>query len=185
MPHSSPLPACDSFNIGKRSFVNHDIKTLSVCVVSFHQTKQVFIWCKNTSGFICIYYEITSDTLISVGTSCRTTPIGVADHANFPDHRMTATSFYDERFAPYNGRLYGEDCWQPRTPGTYDYLQLDLGAEYFICAIATQGNGRSNLREWTTQYKIVTSSDNFMSNAYEEDGSFRASGSFLLGHPCE
>ena len=94
---------------------------------------------------------------------------------------MTATSSYDHRFAPHNGRLKAiGTCWQPKNPGTKDYLQLDLGGEYFICAVETQGNGKATIMEWTSQYKISLSSDNVRSIPYEEDGEVKVSSNCAL-----
>ena len=117
------------------------------------------------------------------GTSCRTTPIGVVDRSKFPDHRMTATSFYKSqwgyyRYAPYKGRLKLDYCWQPqKRKNTYnDYLQLDLGGAHFICAVATQGNTATYVSEWTTAYQISLSANNDVWSTYNESGKIKVSG---------
>ena len=117
------------------------------------------------------------------GTACRTTPIGVVDRSKFPDHRMTATSFYqdsaiDYRYAPYNGRLNVDHCWKPKTINNTpnDYLQLDLGGAHFICAVATQGNTATYVSEWTTAYQISLSANNYVWSTYNESGKIKVSG---------
>ena len=109
-------------------------------------------------------------------TSCRTTPIGVEDPKKFPNHRMTASSFLRDRYAPYIGRLHMHPyCWEPKTRNNIpnDYLQLDLGGAHFICAVATQGN--SVEREWTTKYQISLSADNDLWSTYKESGKIKVS----------
>ena len=121
------------------------------------------------------------------GTSCRTTPIGVVDRSKFPDHRMTATSFYqrganDYRYAPYKGRLNLDHCWDPKTSNNTpnDYLQLDLGGAHFICAVATQGNAVGHVFEWTTKYQISLSANNDLWSNYKESGKIKVSGRRLV-----
>ena len=108
-------------------------------------------------------------------TSCRTIPIGVEDPTKFPNHRMTATSFVHNGYAPYKGRLNASPCWEPRTKTNMpnDYLQLDLGGAHFICAVATQGNRR--VSEWTTKYQISLSLNNDLWSTYKESGKVKVS----------
>ena len=109
-------------------------------------------------------------------TSCRTTPIGVEHRSKFPDHRMTASSFLREQYAPHIGRLNMQYCWEPKTRNNIpnDYLQLDLGAAHFICAVATQGNN-GKAAEWTTKYQISLSADNDLWSKYKESGKIKVS----------
>lgn len=54
---------------------------------------------------------------------------------------------------PDRGRLNGEGAWSPgNNNDTDDYLQINLGDVFFICAVATQGHPLRN--EWTTGYKL-------------------------------
>ena len=108
-------------------------------------------------------------------TSCRTTPIGVEDRSKFPDYRMTASSFLRDKFAPYIGRLNMDFCWEPKDKNNIpnDYLQLDLGAAHFICAVATQGNSRA--AEWTTKYQISLSANNDVWSKYKESVNVKVS----------
>ena len=56
---------------------------------------------------------------------------------------------------PDRGRLNGEAAWSPSNNNdTDDYLQIDLGDMFFICAVATQGHPLRD--EWTTSYKLLT-----------------------------
>ncbi|XP_031549731.1 venom prothrombin activator pseutarin-C non-catalytic subunit-like [Actinia tenebrosa] len=89
---------------------------------------------------------------------CQDSPVGIADSSIIPDDRFTASSYYDHRYVPMNARLNGADRgWRPRTAtDPNDYLQIDLGEVYAICAVATQGSG-SGRDKWTAEYKISTS----------------------------
>lgn len=87
-------------------------------------------------------------------------PVGVADRNIIPDARMTSSTTYDG-YHPYHGRLNekgGNQAWSPKTKDDKtDYLQVDMGAVYSVCAVATQGRGKSS--EWITSYKLRLSTD--------------------------
>ena len=81
--------------------------------------------------------------------ACQTEDIGVA---RLPDKSFSASSsrLGDE---PHKGRLNGDDAWSPsKNNDPDDYLQIDLGDVFFICAVAIQGHPR--VGEWTTSYKL-------------------------------
>ena len=48
-----------------------------------------------------------------------------------------------------------------------DYLQIDLGSVYVVCAVATQGNPSAD--DWTETYKMETSLDNVNWQWYREN----------------
>ena len=79
------------------------------------------------------------------------TAIGVsADINNIPDDQMNATSHYLAYYS-YNGRLNGTSGWCVGSRDNYadDYLQIDMGAEYSVCAVATQGKSTGSYRRAT------------------------------------
>ena len=96
--------------------------------------------------------------------------VGVADKNIIPDSRMTASTFFDNRYYPYYGRLHenrGNGGWCTKTKSDRtDYLQVDMGAVRSVCAVATQGE--SGLTEWTTRYKLHLSTDGVTWNTYKE-----------------
>jgi hypothetical protein len=108
---------------------------------------------------------------VFIYTGCQDNPVGIADSSIIPDNRFTATSHYDAGYAPKNARLNGAARgWGPKTKtDAIDYLQIDLGEVYVICAVATQGC--SSCSEWTTQYKISTSIDNNTWTTYKTGAS--------------
>lgn len=68
------------------------------------------------------------------------------------------------------GRLGSDTTWAPeKQKNVNDYLQIDLGDAAFICSIATQGNGQSNLYEWVTQYQVLYSVSNKDWKTYREN----------------
>ena len=64
--------------------------------------------------------------------------------------------------------MNGASAWIPNsTNNNNDYLQIDLGSVYFVCAVATQGNPSAG--DWTKTYKIETSLDNVKWKMYQEN----------------
>lgn len=84
---------------------------------------------------------------------------------------MTASSYFDRNYYPYYGRLngsrgFGAWCTKTKADRT-DYLQVDMGNEYSVCAVATQGPKNDNA--WTTSYKIHFSSKAVTWNTYTDN----------------
>lgn len=100
-------------------------------------------------------------------------PVGVEDRNIIPDGRMTASTIYNNKFSPHYGRLNeqrGKKAWSPKTKtNRTDYLQVDIGAVRYVCAVATQGCGKTNNKEWTTSYKLHVSSDGAIWKVYKEN----------------
>ncbi|XP_068727789.1 uncharacterized protein [Montipora capricornis] len=72
-------------------------------------------------------------------------------------------------YGPEKCRLNGNGAWLPSTKrNARDFLQINLGYEFYICATATQGNPTAD--QWTTKYKISTSLDNINWTTYKENG---------------
>lgn len=77
---------------------------------------------------------------------------------------MTASSFYrdDDNYQPAYGRLHGNrgDGWCAKEKNGTDWLQVDLGKVFQLCAVATQGDrNHDNYDEWVTDFKLFYSSD--------------------------
>ncbi|CAH3028507.1 unnamed protein product, partial [Porites evermanni] len=99
-------------------------------------------------------------------------PVGVANPNRILNNQMTASSYHGSSYYPYYGRLNekrGAGAWCPKTPWIprTDYLQVDLGTEHFVCAVATQGSSRYN--EWLTSYILLMSKDQVTWGTYKEN----------------
>ena len=92
----------------------------------------------------------------------------MSDSSVISDQRLSASSFGSGSSAS-DGRLEGSNAWIPANNDNNDFLQIDLGSRYFVCAVATQGNPNAN--DWTKTYKIKTSLDNVWRTFYSEGGS--------------
>ena len=84
---------------------------------------------------------------------------------------MTASSIHGNYYQAAYGRLNGDrgDGWCPLTSSKNDdWLQIDLGKTFLVCAVAAQGDRNGD--EWTTGYKLIYSSDGSSWTTYK-DGS--------------
>ena len=82
---------------------------------------------------------------------------------------MTASSQYGkEKYSAKYGRLFNESGygWFPKKNKKTDWLQVDLGKEFLVCAVATQGG--INHKAWTTTFKLLYSSDDKNRKTYKD-----------------
>ena len=97
----------------------------------------------------------------------------MASKDTVPDSSFSASSEHqNDIFKAFNGRLNVTiACWAPSNNNNpNDYLQIDLGYEFIISAVATQGNGKVGApNEWTTKYKIQLSLDGTTFDTYQEN----------------
>ena len=73
---------------------------------------------------------------------------------------MTASTYYDSTYKPAYGRLNlnTADGWCASSPSQTDWLQVDLGKLFLVCAVATQGDSRfDGSHEWVTDFKLTYS----------------------------
>ncbi|XP_067027504.1 receptor-type tyrosine-protein phosphatase S-like isoform X3 [Acropora muricata] len=117
--------------------------------------------------------EVYSVRRVSNGvTACRMNSVGVSDSSLIYDQRFSASSSLSSSRAS-NGRLNGDSAWIPSSNNNNnDYLQIDLGSVYVVCAVATQGNPSAN--DWTETYKIETSLDNVNWQWYQENNTVKS-----------
>ena len=79
---------------------------------------------------------------------------------------MKASSFFPVDFGPANGRLHGNG-WCAYTPGgSNDWLQVDLGKEFYVCAVSTQGGKDGD--KTVTAFKLSYSSDGSIWTTYKD-----------------
>ena len=115
------------------------------------------------------FFITTLSSFFVCGSECGA--VGVEDRNKIPDARITASSYANSKYHPYYARLnenrgYGVWCTMTTTDRT-DYLQVDMGAVQFVCAVATQGYRTSTI--WTNSYKVHLSTDGVTWNSYKEN----------------
>jgi hypothetical protein len=94
--------------------------------------------------------------------------------SSIKDNRLTASSEYAASYPITSARLHAPKAWATKTTGDInDYIQVDLGSVYTLCAVGTQGSPVSN--EWVKTYKMSISSDGKTWSFYNESGSARVS----------
>ena len=81
--------------------------------------------------------------------TCLSSPLGM-ETGLIPNRQIQARSSYNSTTSPQYGRLAGPGAWCPDEVS--NYLQVDLIALHFICAIATQGFYEQGY--FTTKYSI-------------------------------
>ncbi|KAK3756014.1 hypothetical protein QZH41_010021 [Actinostola sp. cb2023] len=107
-------------------------------------------------------------TQVFNGKNCenRCGPLGMED-GFISDDSITASSYYDNRFVPWHGRLNTHlggngGGWASKVKeATGEYLQIDLRSTYNISKVATQGKSgkSSSLKQWMTEYSLQYSDD--------------------------
>ena len=85
---------------------------------------------------------------------------------------MTASSHHGnkEHSAKY-GRLFNDSGygWFPKYNEKKNWLQVDLGKVFQVCAVATQGgNHHKKYRVWTTAFKLLYSTDGKNRKTYKD-----------------
>ena len=102
--------------------------------------------------------------------------VGLYNSSIIPHSSFTASSYY-HNYPPYNARLNSSfNGWTPRESDTSPYLEVDLGAVFYVCAVATQGDLISTREEWTTEYELQFSVDGVAWHYYRtENGTIKVS----------
>ena len=99
---------------------------------------------------------------------CQIQAISLFISGRAPDGVFSASSSIVDN-GPEKCRLNGNGAWLPSNQrNVSDFLQINLGYEFYICATATQGNPTAD--QWTTKYKIYTSLDNINWTTFKENG---------------
>ncbi|XP_028519145.1 uncharacterized protein LOC110252934 [Exaiptasia diaphana] len=112
---------------------------------------------------------IRSEVYGTKQTACEESAIGVRALGGVPDHRFGGSTVYPHEHLAFSfARLYNQYAWAPQTAtDPNDYLQVDLGDVYVLCAIATQGATGANA--WCKSYKLSLSTDGSSWNMYKEN----------------
>ena len=90
------------------------------------------------------------------------------------DAQISVSSQYSSNHAAVQARLhykargFKRGSWSARFTDRNQWLQVDLGAEISVKAIATQGRNKYN--QWVTAYKLEYSNDGASFLYYKEPG---------------
>ena len=85
------------------------------------------------------------------------------------DEQITASSQWNFNHASFQGRLHFQGSWSTGTNDLHQWLQVDLGSQYTkVTSVATQG--RNDLAQWVTKYKLTYSDDGVTFQYYKEQG---------------
>ena len=147
-------------------------RVLSCRVVSC-RIVSCFVLSSNVLSLEAAHGSLHSNYIFHLACS-NATSLGAAFDGRIPNGSFYATSYYKDKiggaFTAVNGRLNNPErgwCASHSDDMTNQYLQIDLGAPYFICAVATQGNSKAGVREWTTFYNLKVSMDSIKWTEYQ------------------
>lgn len=98
------------------------------------------------------------------------------------DKQLSAHSAWNnnhKRYGASRARLYLNEWpqgWSAQKNDPSPWLQIDLLQIRTVTAVATQGYGNKEGREWVKTYVLMTSREGEMWNAYKEGGRKRVRG---------
>lgn len=93
---------------------------------------------------------------------CKDAAIGM-ENGHIPDIHITSNSSM-QGFEAQKARLNHQFPWCAMSSPSY--LQVDLNANYLLCAIATQGSGNSSVSAFVLEYKVEFSINGTVWNLY-------------------
>ncbi|KAK7477015.1 hypothetical protein BaRGS_00031695, partial [Batillaria attramentaria] len=83
-------------------------------------------------------------------------PVGISS-GGISNNAMTASSYQTKR-EPWTGRLYDTaGAWTPKVQNAYEWLQIDLGKQFIITKLHTQGRRGSD--EYVSEFFLEFSDD--------------------------
>jgi hypothetical protein len=101
------------------------------------------------------------------------------------DSAITASSHYDYRLIPANGRLNtnrGSCAWATSIVGKESaWIQVDLVDIIWVTGVATQGRC-SQWQQWVTSYTVSYSTDGEIWEFYKESGSTKVRYPYFLSN---
>ena len=85
--------------------------------------------------------------------------------------QISASSQYSGNHIPNHGRLHFKSSagsWSALVRDLHQWIQIDFGIETTVTYVATQG--RYNVEQWVTQYKLQYSNDGNSFQVFKEQG---------------
>ncbi|XP_048581543.1 uncharacterized protein LOC125561361 [Nematostella vectensis] len=122
---------------------------------------------KWTGRIFCLFCLLAAANSVN-SLECAKFELGLSSKALFPDNHFTASSSYRDDYLPHLARYSNNlAAWGAKiNDDPNDYLQIDLGRVYKICAVATKGHEKNN--EFVDSYKVLYSMDNLNWGTYQE-----------------
>ena len=97
-------------------------------------------------------------------------PLGMENFKITPA-QISASSQFDGDLAPSHGRLHYKGiggAWAAKVNDLHQWFQIDSGIDTTVSHVATQG--RHNIMQWVTQYKLQYSSDGNSFQVFKQQG---------------
>ena len=85
------------------------------------------------------------------------------------DEQINASTRYNENYGGEKGRLWNEKMWLSHQSDRNPWLQIDLGGQTKVTAVATQGRPPGH-GQFVSKYKLQYSNDGRTFNYYKEEG---------------
>ena len=98
------------------------------------------------------------------------------ESGKIPNSQIISSTAYHPRVAAVQGRLNGAASWSARVRNKNQWIQIDLGRDEVVTAIATQG--RANANQWVTSYYVSYSLDGKVFFPHKIKGVVKASGNY-------
>ena len=139
----------------------------------FHKVSPLCMFCYLKTKTIPRDLSSNTNTSINISTlDCsHTHPFGVAEEGGISTENLRASSDWNNETLSYSaeyGRLNGARAWCPNTTAS-QWLQVDLGAMYVVCGVATQGKA-VGVPEWVTKYELSFFGNSFTRQVYSNNG---------------
>ena len=97
-------------------------------------------------------------------------PLGM-ENLKITSAQISASSHHDGNHAPNIGRLHytgHAGAWAVSTNDLNQWIQIDFRVQTTVTYVATQG--RHNIQQWVTQYKLQYSNDGNSFQAFKQQG---------------
>ncbi len=94
-------------------------------------------------------------------------PLGL-ENGRVSDSQITSSSAWSATLSTRQARLNGAGCWTARRRDQNQWIQVDLGKEDVVTAIATQG--QSNADQWVKTYSLSYSLNGKNFDCYKMNG---------------
>ena len=109
---------------------------------------------------VTLVHVLTSDhkclVLTEILDDCFKNAVGIVNQSVIPDDQMKSSSNLPGTYAFY-GRLHANPGWCAATSNNRnDWLQVDLGKDFALCGVATQG---ATFHAGVTDFQLSYSSD--------------------------